>query len=262
MHICYNIYHSNWHTVPLVQSALSALAEWCQNNRLTINTKKTKIMAICRKDRAKFYWKTESLYISNNALGKVNVYKYLEVDLDENLTLNNMIDSTFNKTNCKVYLFKKIRPYITWEIANHIYKTCILPILDYADFLVDSGGVSFIGKLDTFKKRCFKIIDRKLHPGASADELCQVYNHSSLVDRRKKHLLAVMYRHALENDNLEHQHPKIQLRNRGKIKFKVPYTTLTKVQKNPFYRGVKLWERLPGGVQKATTKLKFKAMIK
>ena len=62
--------------------------------------------------------------------------------------------------------------------------------------------------------------------------------------------------------NLENQRPKIQLRNRGKIKFKVPYTTLTKVQNSPFYRGAKLWERLPEGVQKATTKVKFKTMIR
>ena len=102
---------------------------------------------------------------------------------------------------------------------------------------MDSGGVSFIGKLDTIKKRCLKIIDRKLHPGASANELCQVYNHSSLEDRRKKHLLSVMYRHAQKKFNLENQRPKIQLRSRGKIKFKVPYTTLTKVQNSPFYRG-------------------------
>ena len=68
----------------------------------------------------------------------MNVYKYLGIDLDENLTMNNMIDSTF-------------RPYITREIANRIYETCILPIIDYADFLVDSGGVSVIGKLDTIK---------------------------------------------------------------------------------------------------------------
>ena len=208
----------------LCQSALSVLVEWCENNRLTINTQKSKIMAICRNDRAKLDWKTESLYISNNASGKVNVYKYLGVDLDENLTMNNMIDSTFNKANRKVYLLKKIRPYITREIANRIYKTCILPILHYADFLVDSGGVSFIGKLDTIQKRCLKIIDRKLHPGASANELCQVYNHSSLEDRPKKHLLSVMYRHAQKKFNLENQRPKIQLRNRGKIKFKVPYT--------------------------------------
>ena len=191
----------------------------------------------------------------------MNVYKYLGVDLDENLTMNNMIDSTFNKANRKVYLLKKITSYIPREIANGIYKTCTLPVLDYADFLVDSGGVSFIGKLDKIQKRCLLIIDCKLHPGASADELCQVYNHSSLEDRCKKHLLAVMYLHAQKNFNLESQRPKIQLKNRGKIKFKVPYTTLTKVQNSPYYRGAKLWERLPEGVQKATTKVKFITMI-
>ena len=116
---------------------------------------------------------------------------------------------------------------------------------------MNSGGVSFIGKLDTIKKRCLKIIDRKLHPSASADELCQIYNHSSLEDRRRKHLLAVMYRHVQKNFNLENQR-QIQLRIRGKIKFKVPYTTLTKVQNSPFYRGAKQWERLSEGVQKAT----------
>ena len=76
--------------------------------------------------------KTESLYISNNALGKVNVHKYLGVDLDENLTMNIMIDSTFNKANREVYLLKNIRPCITREIANCIYKSCILPTLDYS----------------------------------------------------------------------------------------------------------------------------------
>ena len=44
----------------LCQSALSVLVEWCENNRLTINTQKTKIMAICRNNRAKLDWKTES----------------------------------------------------------------------------------------------------------------------------------------------------------------------------------------------------------
>ena len=66
------------------------------------------------------------------------------------------------------------------------YGTTIQVSHDSSSFLVDSGGVSFIGKLDTIQKS-LKIIDRKLHPGASADELCQVYNHSSLEDRRKKH---------------------------------------------------------------------------
>ena len=67
-----------------------------------------------------------------------------------------------------------------------------------------------------------------------------------------------VHSHGAMEFNPENQRPNTQLRNGGKIRFKVPYTTLNKVQNSPFYRGAKLWERLPEGVQKATTKVKFK----
>ena len=69
----------------------------------------------------------------------------------------------------------------------------------------------------------------------------------------------MMCRHAHENSNLDSHCPKIQLRNREK--FQAVYTTLTRVQNSPFYRGAKLWERLAVGVRKSTSKVKFKAII-
>ena len=75
---------------------------------------------------------------------------------------------------------------------------------------MDSGGVNLTGKLNTIQKGCLKVIDCKHHPGASAvDNSCQVYSHSSLVDRHNKHWLAVMYRHAQKKSYLENQHSKI-----------------------------------------------------
>ena len=47
-----------------------------------------------------------------------------------------------------------------------------------------------------------------------------------------------------------------------KIKFKIQRTSLTKVNKSPFYQGVQLWNRLNRDVQRATTKVKFKTMLK
>ena len=71
MYADYTVIYCSAHDVSIATSLcqaalsliLSVLVEWCENNRLTINTKKTKIMAICRNDRAKLDWKTESLYI-------------------------------------------------------------------------------------------------------------------------------------------------------------------------------------------------------
>ena len=78
--------------------------------------------------------------LAGESLGKVKAYTYLGVDLDEHLSLNTMIDTTHNKANRKLYLFEKRRPYISRWVANQIYKICNLPILDYADFLVDSDN--------------------------------------------------------------------------------------------------------------------------
>ena len=70
-----------------------------------------------------------------------------------------------------------------------------------------------------------------------------------------------MYR--LKNDDtyIETHRPGIRLRSNNKIKFKTKITKLTKVLNSPYYRGVRLWDRLTENVQKATTKVKFKQLI-
>ena len=65
------------------------------------------------------------------------MYHYLGVDLDRHLSFEKMVDPTFNKANRKLYLLKKFRPYITNGVAAQVYKTHVLPMLDYADFITD-----------------------------------------------------------------------------------------------------------------------------
>ena len=59
--------------------------------------------------------------------------------------------------------------------------------------------------------------------------------------------------------------PKLSLRSNSKIKvklkFKIRTTKLTKVLNSPYYRGVRLWDRLSEETQKATTKFKFKNIL-
>ena len=133
--------------------------------------------------------------------------------MDEHLSLNTMIDTTHNKANHRVYLLKKIRPYVSRLVANQFYKTCILPILDYADFLVDSGNVYNIDKFNSIQKRCLRIIDNGQTHGATVDELIGQYGHAELVDRRSKHLLALMYLHAQTESNLDNYRSEINLVN-------------------------------------------------
>ena len=69
-----------------------------------------------------------------------------------------------------------------------------------------------------------------------------------------------MYRLKDDKDLLEQYRANIELRKNSKIKFKTRTTKLTKVANSPYYRGVRLWDRLNESTQKATTKAKFKQL--
>ena len=38
----------------------------------------------------------------------------------------------------QLYQLKRLRPYINNDIACRIYKQTILPLIDYADFMIES----------------------------------------------------------------------------------------------------------------------------
>ena len=46
------------------------------------------------------------------------------------------------------------------------------------------------------------------------------------------------------------------------MKFKSQRRNLEKILKSPFSRGVKLWDQIPENIQKALTKVKFKAALR
>ena len=137
----------------------------------------------------------------------------------------------------------------------------VLPLLDYADFLVESAPMKEIRLLDKLQVRAVRLIRYGNHRDVSDREIEIRYNITSLSERRKKHHLSLKYRLSRIESYLENKRPEITLRSRNKIKFSVPVTKLTRVLKSPFYRGVTLWDRLSLEVQRATTKVRFKQLI-
>ena len=172
-----------------------------------------------------------------------------------------MAVNIYNRTNQRLYTMKLIRPYITNGIANLIYKTCIRPILEYADFLINSCTKFKVDKLDRIQKRAVKIIDGYKHIGAQCEYVLMLYGFDDLGARRNHHHLAVMYRHSKLPGNIETYRPGISLRSNNKLKFKIKTTQLPKVQNSPLYMDVSLWDRLPVEVQRARTKVKSKKCI-
>ena len=107
-------------------------------------------------------------------------------------------------------------------------------MLDYADFLVESGKTKKIDQLDTIQKRALRIIDCKTNQGLNDLQLLTLYGLQTLAQHRAQHHLVLMYRLTKDKDYIDTYRPRITLRNSSKIKFKTCTTRLTTVLKSPF----------------------------
>ena len=83
-------------------------------------------------------------------------YKYVRVTIDEILYFRAHLNNTIKIVAHKISLLGRVRFYITEDAAMKIYKTMILPYLDYGDFFMHANFKQ-IKKLQTLQNRALRI---------------------------------------------------------------------------------------------------------
>ena len=244
------------------QSRLKEVEHWCNSNRLCINIDKTKVMTICInvKDRVE----VPSIEIVGNTLQSVSKYEYLGVVMDNVLGMNTHIEHITKKVQGKLCILRKIRRFITENVALRIFKCLILCHFDYGDYMVDSGTHVNIEKLDRLYVRTIRCIEYKpdAQSRSSLVDLYHKYKLETLVDRRKRNLLKIMYKESKVELNIDVYRPIRLTRSTTHVKLKHNFTRLTKIQRSPYYRGLELWDKLPRELQVLNTSEKFKNAIR
>ena len=81
-------------------------------------------------DRAHFF------SVNKSYLDNVRTFNYLGITLDSNMTLGSLFALVTRKVSMKIYNLVKIRNFIDVNCALTIYKQTILPLLDYAGFML------------------------------------------------------------------------------------------------------------------------------
>ena len=140
-----------------LQKNINNFSNWCEINKLTINTKKTKIMVL---DQVKKY-SNVNLNVMGERLQVVPTYKYLSINLDQTLNFNYHLKYIANLISHKLYVFCKIRKYLNDHAALTVYKTMILPYFDYGDAIFMFSKSPILKKLDRLHLRGLKISIRK-----------------------------------------------------------------------------------------------------
>ena len=119
------------------RETLILLYEWCNLNRLTINVSKTKHMVV-QKDMLTDI-DIPILKANNMEIGNVHKYNYLGVIVDDKLIFDEFLESKYNTINMRILQLMRMGQYITSDTALTIYKQMIIPLFDYADFMVESA---------------------------------------------------------------------------------------------------------------------------
>ena len=243
------------------QHCFDKVINWCNLNKLTINSEKTKHLCISNKKHL------SNIHIQkgNTNLGNVDTYEYLGFNVDRHLTMTTYVDKIIKKVSYKVHTLSIIRRYISERTSSLVYKVMIMPHFDYVDFVIDSAVKQKTDRLERLHKRAIRTIEYELVPEMKRplEELYTRYNLTSLYQRRIEHLLFFMYKVGKHSrENLDLQRPKIELRSKNKVKFKNKFTNITKVQNSPLYRGVFLWDQLPETLQKEMELKTFKVGIR
>ena len=80
-----------------------------------------------------------------------------------------------------------MRKYITQDVALRMYKTMILPVLEYGDILYEGANKKLIDKLQVIQNRCLRtcLLPNQHIPTIRLHESCEIAN---LISRRKMHL--------------------------------------------------------------------------
>ena len=227
----------------LVQSDLNKLVEWCTDNKVTINCKKTKYCIYGMRSNVKRSKSFDTvLSLNNNVLDRVSSYKYLGFILDEHLNFNKHISEMCSLVNHKLYLLSRIRRFLTTQACLTIFKTMVLSVIEYGDVIYAGSTTGNLGKIDKLFYRGLRICmgNDIIY---TKEDLCSECNINTLSKRRDLHLLLYMHK---QNINIELLKPcNINTRLHNAPVFWQYKPSNEKARLNVMYRGALLWNGLP-----------------
>ena len=145
-----------------LNSDVDAVNEWASNNRMFINTKKTKSLLVTGKHIRKRLVDDDppclNVTIDNSGIAEVPSHKLLGVTLDRNLTFEPHIDELCKKLSKRLGLLKQISPYLKQRQRETYYNGVLRPILMYGSTIWDGcSGVS-LQRILKLQKRAARII--------------------------------------------------------------------------------------------------------
>ena len=138
---------------------LTNLSEWLCGNKLLLNLKKTEFMIFGTQQRlCRQGIEGIDIALGGESVKCCDAFKYLGIILDSSLSMNQHIDHVKKNVSKMLGIFSRARPSLTIESANRLFKSMILPILDYCGAVFHRCGKGNEEGLECLQRRAGRIV--------------------------------------------------------------------------------------------------------
>ena len=129
------------------------------STKVLLNLKKTEFMVFGTQQRlCRQAIDGIDITLGGESVKCCDTFKYLGVILDSSLSLNQHIDHVKKKVSKMLGIFSRARASLTIESANRVFKSMILPILDYCGAVFHRCGKGNEECLESLQRRGGRIV--------------------------------------------------------------------------------------------------------
>ena len=179
----------------------------------------------------------------DNDVDFVKQYNYLGVILDAEMNMRSFFNHVKKLVHGKLFIFRKIRPFLTEFSSVMLYKHMILPFIEYAGFMLLSCTLEDRRELQRCQNDALRLCTlSRIADRIKIEDLHVKCNIISLEQCRRIQLLMIMYKKSKDLD----LHKKFARNTRvsDRIVFKTDQFEGTLYKRSPYFIGSKMWDSL------------------
>ena len=249
--------------IQVLNKELEILNLWFKSNFMSLNLKKTHYMIFTRKNVVL----KQNVIIDGVNIDRVRCTSFLGVIIDEKLTWKDHIDYLKNKISKSIGVLYRLRHAFTRTWMLLLYKTLVLPYLNYCNIIWGAALSSVLTTLKILQKKALKVV-LQLPQRSSSEYVFSLSKSLTIEGIHQVHIGIFMFKFANKllpkcfwnkfvlNSELH------TYSTRGASHYCCPKVRTAKYKTSLHYRGPLVWNYLPSDLKIISTLECFKTFIK
>ena len=252
------LYCPIWQTsdVSTLQSDVDSISQWVTLSGLRLNVAKSKLLLLSRQRHPP----TISLLVGGSLIPQVQSVVYLGVTLSGDLSWAKHIDNVCSKAKRQLGFLHRQFYHAGPPCLIQLYKSLVLPILDYCSCVWDPHFATHENKLESVQALAAKIATKQWN--SNYNDLLKLLSWPRLSIRRKKQKVSLCHRiisgHSIIPPSFFSPHPSPHLRHNHHMPLSYPKIRTSAHLSSFSVSVIPLWNSLPPSVVSVSNSVSLK----